>query len=260
METQQNTQDSFAKLLTIMGELREGCPWDRKQTMESLRHLTLEEAHELSDAILSGDSTEIKKELGDVLLHIVFYARIAEEQNAFDIKDVMDSLCEKLIHRHPHIYGDVKVENEEEVKQNWERIKQKESGGRKSILSGVPASLPALVKALRMQDKAAQVGFDWSEKSDVWKKVEEELSEFQLAQTPSHKEEEFGDLLFALVNYARFEGINPDDALEKANIKFKRRFEYIESHANQVSTSLESLTLNEMEELWNQAKLEERKA
>lgn len=259
MDTPHDTLNSFAKLLKIMGELREGCPWDRKQTMESLRHLTLEEVHELSDAVLSEDTSEIKKELGDVLLHIVFYARIAEEQKAFDIKAVIDSLCEKLIHRHPHIYGDVKVENEEEVKQNWERIKQKESGAKKSILSGVPSSLPALVKALRMQDKAAQVGFDWSEKSDVWNKVEEELSEFQAAQTTAHKEEEFGDLLFALVNYARFEGINPDDALEKANRKFKRRFEFIEAQAQTDSRSMESMSLDEMENLWNQAKLEERK-
>ncbi len=246
--------DAFGRLLNIMDELREQCPWDRKQTMESLRHLSIEEVYELSEAILQGDMQEVKKELGDVLLHIVFYARIASETNDFTIKEVIDSLCEKLIQRHPHIYGNVQVKDEEEVKQNWEQIKLKESEGKKRLLSGVPASLASLVKAYRMQEKAAQVGFDWPDKKQVWAKVEEEMGELTEASGQEHREEEFGDLLFALVNYARFEGINPDDALEKANLKFRRRFDYIEEQAIRSNQPLPELGLQKMDEWWNEAK------
>lgn len=250
---------AFERLLNIMDELREQCPWDKKQTIESLRHLSIEEVYELSEAILQNDMQEIKKELGDVLLHIVFYARIASETNDFTITEVINSLCEKLIVRHPHIYGDVKVNNEDDVKQNWEQIKLKESGGKKKLLSGVPASLASLVKAYRMQEKAAQVGFDWSEKEQVWGKVEEELEEFKTATTPKQREEELGDLLFALVNYARFENINPDDALEKTNQKFKRRFEYIEDQALKNGLEMKNMTLAEMDIWWNEAKTKENK-
>lgn len=250
---------AFERLLTIMDELREKCPWDKKQTMESLRHLSIEEVYELSEAILRKDSQEIKKELGDVLLHIVFYARIASETGDFTITEVMDSLCEKLIVRHPHIYGDVIVKDDEDVKRNWEQIKMKEVGGNKQLLAGVPASLASLVKAYRMQEKAAQVGFDWPDKHQVWKKVEEELLEFETAKTAKDREEEFGDLLFALVNYARFEGINPDDALEKTNIKFKQRFEYIESKAEAAGLEMKKMTLEEMDIWWNEAKAKENK-
>lgn len=234
-----------------MDELREKCPWDRKQTFESLRHLTIEETFELSEAIINKDLNEIKKELGDLILHIVFYAKIGNEQNAFDITSIIESLCEKLITRHPHIYGDVKVNNENDVKQNWEQIKLKE--GNKSVLGGVPASLPSLVKASRMQDKAAQVGFDWENKEQVWQKVEEELLEFKEA-SENYKEDEFGDLLFSLVNYARWLNINPDDALEKTNTKFKKRFEYIEETAKNNKISLTQMTLEQMEEIWQKAK------
>lgn len=250
---------AFERLLTIMDELREQCPWDKKQTMESLRHLSIEEVYELSEAILQNDMQEIKKELGDVLLHIVFYARIASETNDFTITEVINSLCEKLIVRHPHIYGDVQVKDEEEVKQNWEQIKMKESGGNNRLLSGVPASLASLVKAYRMQEKAAQVGFDWPNKEQVWDKVEEELEEFSQAKSAKDREEEFGDLLFALVNYARFEGINPDDALEKTNLKFKRRFEYIETKALDAGLNMKDMSLEEMEAWWVEAKKGENK-
>ncbi|MHB1277917.1 MAG: nucleoside triphosphate pyrophosphohydrolase [Bacteroidia bacterium] len=250
---------AFDRLLTIMDELREKCPWDKKQTMESLRHLSIEEVYELSEAILRKDSQEIKKELGDVLLHIVFYARIASETGDFTLTEVINSLCEKLIVRHPHIYGDVIVNDEDDVKRNWEQIKMKEAGGNKQLLAGVPASLASLVKAYRMQEKAAQVGFDWPDKQQVWKKVEEELHEFETAKTTGDREEEFGDLLFALVNYARFEGINPDDALEKTNIKFKRRFEYIESKAEAAGLEMKKMTLEEMDIWWNEAKSKENK-
>ncbi|MDX5321681.1 MAG: nucleoside triphosphate pyrophosphohydrolase [Bacteroidota bacterium] len=250
---------AFERLLNIMDELREQCPWDKKQTMESLRHLSIEEVYELSEAILKNDREEIRKELGDVLLHIVFYARIASETNDFTITEVINSLCDKLIVRHPHIYGDVKVKDDEEVKQNWEQIKLKESGGKKRLLSGVPASLASLVKAYRMQEKAAQVGFDWPTKELVWKKVEEELGEFKEAKTPQEREEELGDLLFALVNYARFDGINPDDALEKTNQKFKRRFEYIEAQAELNGRELRNMNLDEMDAWWNEAKTKENK-
>lgn len=250
-----NTTDprllAFERLLNIMDDLREKCPWDRKQTFESLRHLTIEETYELSDAILKNDLPEIKKELGDLMLHMVFYAKIGSETNAFDITDVMNGICEKLISRHPHIYGDVVVENEDDVKQNWEQLKLKE--GNKSVLGGVPASMPSLVKASRMQDKAAQVGFDWPEINQVWEKVEEEMQEFKEAEG-NDKEAEFGDLLFSLVNYARWLKINPDDALERTNIKFKKRFEAIEEYAKNQGKKMNDMTLEEMEVIWEEAK------
>ena len=242
---------AFERLLIIMDELRELCPWDKKQTNETLRSLTIEETYELSDAILSGDDEEIKKELGDLFLHLVFYSKIGDEKGKFDVSDVLDSVCEKLIHRHPHIYSDVEVKDEEEVKQNWEQLKLKE--GNKSVLGGVPNSMPSLVKALRMQDKAAQVGFDWPTKDDVWGKVDEELQEFKEAEG-REKEEEFGDLLFSLVNYARWLKINPDDALEKTNRKFKYRFECIEDYARKHGKQMEDMTLAEMDEIWEIAK------
>lgn len=245
--------EAFERLLNIMDDLREKCPWDKKQTNESLRHLTIEETYELSDAILNDDSEEIKKELGDLFLHLVFYSKIGKEKEQFDVTDVLNAVCEKLIHRHPHIYGDVTVEDDEEVKQNWEQIKLAE-GGNKTVLGGVPNSMPSLVKAMRMQDKAAQVGFDWPEKSLVWDKVEEELTEFKEAEG-REKEEEFGDLLFSLVNYARWLKINPDDALEKTNKKFKYRFETIESYAKNQGIKMEDMTLGEMDDIWNHAKL-----
>jgi XTP/dITP diphosphohydrolase len=255
---------AFERLLVIMDELREKCPWDKKQTIESLRHLTIEETYELADAILEKDMVNIKKELGDVLLHIVFYARIASETKdsglsgveGFDIADVINSLCEKLIHRHPHIYGDVVVENEQQVKENWEKLKLKE--GNKSVLSGVPGSLPALVKASRIQEKARAVGFDWDNKSQVWEKVEEEIAEFKHeVDTNASKEKmegEFGDVLFSLINYARFMEINPEDALEKTNKKFIKRFQYLESEAAKSGKQLSDMTLAEMDVHWNKAK------
>jgi XTP/dITP diphosphohydrolase len=242
---------AFERLLDIMDDLREKCPWDRKQTNETLRHLTIEETYELSDALLANDDNEIKKELGDLFLHLVFYAKIGQEKEVFDIADVLNSVCEKLISRHPHIYGDVTVKDAEEVKQNWEQLKLKE--GNKSVLGGVPNSMPSLVKAMRMQDKAAQVGFDWPNKEQVWDKVEEELTEFKTAPE-AEKEGEFGDVLFSLVNYARWHNINPDDALEKTNIKFKKRFEAIEAFAQQKGVKMQDMTLAEMDEIWNEAK------
>ncbi len=244
--------EAFGRLLQIMNDLREKCPWDQKQTIESLRHLTIEETYELADAITAMDYTEIKKELGDILLHIVFYAKIASETNRFDITQVINSLCEKLIERHPHVYGDVKVNNEEDVKQNWEKIKLKT--GSKSVLAGVPNSMPSVVKAYRMQDKAAQVGFDWPNRDQVWDKVEEEMQEFRAETDKEKAEQEFGDLLFSLINYARYTGINPDDALEKTNLKFKRRFEAIEQAAKDQGRSIDSMTLAEMDAVWNEAK------
>ncbi|MDP2176359.1 MAG: nucleoside triphosphate pyrophosphohydrolase [Bacteroidota bacterium] len=250
-----NAKEAFDNLLTIMDELREKCPWDREQTIASIRHLTIEEVYELNEAILNNDPNEIKKELGDVLLHIVFYAKIASETNLFNIQDVINSLSEKLIRRHPHIYGNVEVANSNEVKQNWEQIKLKEKGNEtKSVLSGVPKTLSSIVKAYRMQDKAAQVGFDWPNKEQVWDKVNEELQEFNEAITEKDQEEEFGDLLFSLINYARFININPDDALEKTNIKFKKRFEYIEKKALESGEKLEQMGLEKMDKLWNEAK------
>lgn len=247
--------EAFGRLLTIMDELRAKCPWDREQTTESLRHLTIEETYELSDAIIKNDPEEIKKELGDILLHIVFYAKIGEEQKQYDIESVITQLCEKLIRRHPHIYGEFVAEDSEAVKQNWEQIKLKEKGNeKKSVLNGVPASMPALVKAYRMQEKAAQVGFDWENKAQVWDKVEEELQEFKEAVTNDEKENELGDLLFSLVNYARFSSINPDDALEKTNLKFIKRFSYIEERAEALQLDLRTVGLAQMDEWWNEAK------
>lgn len=246
---------AFARILKIMDELREQCPWDRKQTLESLRPLTIEETYELGDAILQQDMKGIKEELGDLLLHIVFYAKIGEEQQQFDMASVINDLCEKLITRHPHIYGDVKVNNEEEVKQNWEKLKMKE--GKKSVLSGVPVSLPALVKALRIQDKAAQVKFEWEKSEDVWQKVKEEQQELEEAVQAGEKkkmEEEYGDLLFALVNYARFIKVDPEAALERTNLKFMNRFRYIEEQSEHSNKPLKEMTLAEMDALWNEAK------
>jgi XTP/dITP diphosphohydrolase len=246
---------AFGRLLKIMDELREQCPWDKKQTFQSLRHLTIEETYELADSILSENLNEIKKELGDVMLHLVFYARIASEHGAFDIADVLNSLCDKLIHRHPHIYGDTKVANEEEVKENWEKLKLKE--GSKSVLGGVPVSLPALVKASRIQEKARAVGFDWEQPEQVWEKVLEELNEFKDAAESGNQEEmekEFGDVLFSLINFARFKNINPEDALEKTNRKFIYRFQYLENKAKEMNKKLEDMTLAEMDVFWNEAK------
>lgn len=250
----------FLRLLEVLNTLRTECPWDKKQTMETLRHLTIEETYELSDAIMEGDMQEVKKELGDVMMHLVFYARIAEEQGAFDILDVLNGVCEKLINRHPHIYGDVDVQNEDDVKRNWEKIKLKE--GNKSVLGGVPASLPALVKAARIQEKARGVGFDWEDKTQVWEKVEEELQEFKAefnvednsAIDAEKAEAEFGDLLFSLINYARFIKINPENALEKTNKKFIKRFQYLEEKAKENGKALEDMTLAEMDIYWNEAK------
>jgi len=244
---------AFERLLNIMDDLREKCPWDREQTIESIRHLTIEETYELSDAILSGDLQEVKKELGDIALHIVFYSKIASETDDFDITDVLNGICEKLIRRHPHVYGDVNVTDSSQVKENWEQIKQKESKGKKSVLSGVPKSMPSLVKAMRMQEKAAQVGFDWPEERFVWDKVEEEIREFKEADS-AHQTDEFGDILFALVNYARWKDINPDDALESTNAKFKKRFEAIEAHAKSIGKDLREMTLEEMDHIWDAAK------
>lgn len=254
----QQKLEAFARILKIMDELREQCPWDRKQTMESLRPLTIEETYELGDAILQNDLKEVKEELGDLLLHIVFYAKIGEEKGAFDMGSVINDLCEKLIVRHPHIYGDVKVNNEEEVKQNWEKLKLNKEG-KKSVLQGVPNSLPALIKAYRIQDKAAQVKFEWEKVADVWKKVEEEMdelnAELKAEEVNKNKvEEEFGDLLFALVNYARFIKVDPEAALERTNLKFIRRFKFIEEKAAQMNRTLNDMTLTEMDNIWNEAK------
>jgi MazG family protein len=244
---------AFERLLIIMDELREQCPWDRKQTLESLRNLTIEETYELADAILDNDLKGIKEEIGDIMLHLVFYAKIASEQGAFDIADALNAVCDKLIGRHPHIYGDITVKDEDEVKRNWEQLKLKE--GKKSLLEGVPNSLPAMVKAYRMQEKTAQVGFEWDKTEQVWEKVQEEIGElqFELQNGGSAEkiEAEFGDMLFSLVNYARFIGVDPETALERTNRKFKRRFEFIESGAER---PLKDMSLEEMDVLWNQAK------
>ncbi len=247
--------EAFQRLLNIMDDLRAQCPWDKKQTMQSLRHLTIEETYELGDAILDNDLQEVKKELGDLLLHIVFYAKIGSETGDFDIADVANGVCEKLIIRHPHIYGDVKVDNEEDVKRNWEKIKLKE--GNKSVLGGVPKSLPALVKASRIQDKAAGVGFDWDNIDDVFAKVKEEIEELHAevkAQKHTAIEAEFGDVLFSLINYARFLKVNPEDALERTNKKFITRFQYLERKAAESGKSLRDMTLAEMETYWQEAK------
>lgn len=255
MNSRAQQLQSFERLLDIMDDLRAKCPWDRKQTMQTLRHLTIEETYELGDAILDNDLQEVKKELGDVLLHIVFYSKIGSETNSFDIADVCNEICEKLINRHPHIYGDVKVENEEEVKQNWEKLKLKE--GKKSVLEGVPKSLPALVKASRIQDKVKGVGFDWEEPEQVWEKVQEELQELRDEIEVGNQEKmeaEFGDVLFSMINYARFLKINPEDALERTNKKFIKRFQYLESKAAELGKSLSDMTLAEMDVFWNEAK------
>ncbi|MEZ7513884.1 nucleoside triphosphate pyrophosphohydrolase [Flavobacterium frigidarium] len=255
MNSRQTQVQAFERLLDIMDDLREKCPWDKKQTMQSLRHLTIEETYELGDAILDNDLNEVKKELGDVLLHIVFYAKIGSETKDFDIADVCNEICEKLIHRHPHIYGDTVVADEEEVKQNWEKLKLKE--GRSSVLEGVPKSLPALVKASRIQDKVKAVGFDWDEPEQVWEKVQEELEELQVevaANDHDKMEAEFGDVLFSMINYARFLKINPEDALERTNKKFIKRFQYLESKADQLGKPLMDMTLAEMDVFWEEAK------
>ena len=244
---------AFERLLTIMDELREKCPWDQKQTMESLRNLTIEETYELADAILDNDLPGTKEEIGDLMLHMVFYAKIASEQGAYDIADALNAICDKLIARHPHIYGDITVKDEAEVKRNWEQLKLKE--GKKSLLAGVPKSLPAVVKAYRMQEKTAQVGFEWDNTMQVWEKVQEEIGELQYelqnGGSPEKIADEFGDVLFSLINYARFIGVDPETALERTNRKFKSRFEYIEAQAPR---PLKDMTLEEMDLLWNQAK------
>lgn len=255
MNTRQNQLQAFNRLLDIMDDLREKCPWDKKQTLESLRHLTIEETYELGDAILDNNLTEIKKELGDLLLHIVFYAKIGSETKHFDIADVCNSICDKLIDRHPHIYGDVVVENEEQVKQNWEKLKLKE--GNKSVLEGVPKNLPALVKASRIQDKVKGVGFDWEEPNQVWEKVQEELNELHVEVQNNNLdkiEAEFGDVLFSMINYSRFLNINPENALERTNKKFIKRFQYLESKANNLGKNLSEMTLAEMDVFWEEAK------
>ncbi len=250
--------EAFGQLLDIMDELREKCPWDRKQTFESLRVQTIEESYELTEAILANDMDEVKKELGDLLLHIVFYAKMGSEQGKFDIADVINSLCQKLIYRHPHVFGDEKANSAEAVLQNWEQLKLKEKGRKPSVLSGVPKSLPALVKAYRIQDKTHSVGFDWPEREQVWAKVEEELQEFktELQADPSSKatESEFGDLLFSLVNAARLYKINPENALDSTNLKFISRFNYLEEQIKKNGKTLKDTTLEEMDQLWNEAK------
>lgn len=251
---------AFERLVTVMDQLRENCPWDKKQTMETLRHLSIEEVYELSDSILQGDKQEVKKELGDLFLHLVFYSRIAREEGDFTLADVLNGICEKLINRHPHIYADVQADDETAVKRNWEQIKLRE--GNKSVLGGVPVSLPALVKASRIQEKARGVGFDWEKKEQVWEKVEEEMQEFKaefntLSNEAIDKEKaeaEFGDLLFSLINYARFIGINPEDALEKTNLKFIKRFQYLEKKAGEKGKLLKDMSLAEMDVFWNEAK------
>jgi XTP/dITP diphosphohydrolase len=256
-----DAKEQFAHLLNIMNDLREKCPWDKEQTMLSIRHLTIEEVHELSEAILEQNHTEIKKELGDILLHVVFYAKIASETNKFDIVQVIKQLCEKLIRRHPHIYANVQADTTETVKQNWEQIKQQEQKGKRtSVLQGVPKGLPALIKAYRMQEKAASVGFDWNTSEQVWEKVQEELSELTQAvqeQDKTAMEKEFGDVLFSMVNYARSLGINPEDALELTNKKFKSRFQYMENQVYAQNKKLTDLTLLEMDIFWNEAKKQE---
>ena len=256
----ENQLRAFSRLLDIMDELREKCPWDRKQTMESLRHLTIEETYELSDAILRQDLGEVKKEIGDLMLHLVFYAKIASETGAFDLAQVIDALCDKLIFRHPHIYGDTEANTEEQVKKNWEQLKLKE--GNKSVLEGVPAPLPALIKAMRIQEKARGAGFDWEQSTQVWEKVEEELqefkSEFNLADPTTVDRQkataEFGDVLFSLINFARFIDINPEEALEKTNLKFIGRFQFLEAEAAKEGKSLQQMSLAEMDTYWERAK------
>ncbi|AUC22609.1 nucleoside triphosphate pyrophosphohydrolase [Polaribacter sejongensis] len=255
MNSRKEQLAAFNRLLDIMDDLREKCPWDKKQTLESLRHLTIEETYELADAILDNDLQEIKKELGDVLLHIVFYAKIGSEKKAFDIADVANAICDKLIHRHPHIYGDVVAETEEEVKRNWEQLKLKE--GNKSVLEGVPKSLPAVVKASRIQEKVKGVGFDWEKPEQVWEKVQEELTELNeevKAGNQENTEKEFGDVLFSMINYARFIGVNPENALEKTNKKFINRFQFLEQEAKKEGKDLADMSLTEMDVYWEKSK------
>ncbi len=252
--------EAFERLLTIMDDLREKCPWDKKQTLESLRHLTIEETYELADAIIDNDLKELEGEIGDLFLHMVFYCKIGAEKNAFDVTSVLTKICDKLVHRHPHIYSDVKAETEEEVKSNWEKLKLKE--GKKSVLEGVPSSLPAMVKAARIQEKVKGVGFEWDQRSDVWLKVKEELAEFEEEvesnQSPERIEEEFGDLLFSLINYARFVDINPENALAKTNSKFIRRFMKMEELMKENTQNIEDSSLEIMDKYWEQAKLSEK--
>lgn len=262
MATKQEKMEAFGQLLDILDELRVKCPWDRKQTNESLRTNTIEETYELCDAIMKDDNNNIKKELGDLLLHIVFYAKIGEEKAAFDIKDVCDSLCQKLIYRHPHVFGNAQAETAGKVEQSWEQLKLKEKGGNKTVLEGVPTSLPSVVKAHRIQDKARNVGFDWEEREQVWDKVKEEIGEFQaeVARMDKQKaEEEFGDVMFSLINAARLYKINPDNALEHTNQKFIRRFNYVEAHSIKEGRNLHDMTLEEMDKLWKEAKALEKK-
>ena len=247
--------NSFVRLIKIMDELREKCPWDKKQTMKSLRYLTIEELYELSDAILDDNTKEIKNELGDILMHIIFYSKIASEKNDFDIADVIDGVCDKLVHRHPHIYGDVEVKNEKEVKKNWERLKMKE--GKKSVLEGVPNSLPAIVKSFRIQEKVRGIGFDWDNRNQVWDKVIEEMEELKLEIKNGNQDKiqsEFGDLLFSLTNYARFISVNPEDALEKTNKRFISRFQIMEDLIKNENLSLDQMNLDQMDIYWNKAK------
>ncbi len=256
MNSREQQLAAFNRLLNIMDELREQCPWDKKQTLESLRHLTIEETYELADAILDNDLPEIKKELGDVLLHIVFYAKIGSEKKAFDIADVANAICDKLIDRHPHIYGNVKVNNEEDVKRNWEQLKLKE--GKDSVLEGVPKSLPAVVKASRIQEKVAGVGFDWEKPEQVWEKVQEELTELNdeiKANNKENIEKEFGDVLFSMINYARFIGVNPENALEKTNKKFINRFQFLERAAKEEGKNIADMSLTEMDVYWEKSKV-----
>ena len=260
MHTQEEKLNAFARLLDVMTELRQKCPWDKKQTFESLRCNTIEEVYELAEAIANSDKKNIKKELGDVLLHIVFYAQMGSETGDFDIKDVCDALVEKLIYRHPHIYGNVVAETSEAVKQNWEQLKTKEKDGNKSVLSGIPATLPALIKANRIQDKARNIGFDWEERTQVWDKVKEEIAEFQAEidhNDPDRMEAEFGDLFFSLVNAARLYNINPENALERTNKKFINRFNYLEERTIKQGRDLRQMSLAEMDAIWNEAKQKE---
>lgn len=257
MSTKEEKMEAFGRLLDILDELRVKCPWDRKQTNESLRTNTIEETYELSDALMREDNNEIKKELGDLLLHVVFYAKIGDEKQAFDIKDVCDSLCEKLIYRHPHVFGDTEANTSQKVEQNWEQLKLKEKGGNKTVLAGVPNALPALIKAHRIQDKARNVGFDWEKREQVWDKVQEEFNELKQEinnMDPDKMEAEFGDLFFSLINAARLYKINPDNALERTNQKFIRRFNYLEAHTISQGRSLKEMTLEEMDQLWEEAK------
>lgn len=257
MNSREQQLNAFNRLLDVMDNLRAKCPWDKKQTLESLSHLTIEETYELIDAILEKNMAEIRKELGDLFLHLVFYSKIASETNDFDVADVLNGVCEKLIERHPHIYGDVKADTEEEVKLNWEQIKLKEKGGNKTILEGVPKSLPAMVKAQRIQEKAKGAGFDWDEKTQVWKKVKEELTEFEEASDTNdteNMESEFGDLIFSLINYARFINVSPENALERTNKKFINRFNYLEKESKNDGKVMGEMTLEEMDEYWERAK------